>query len=60
MKDFPAISENALRVLRSRYLLRNRSGETVETPDGLFRRVVNDRAVSLPLLQGEACRVCVR
>ncbi|MDP4217919.1 MAG: adenosylcobalamin-dependent ribonucleoside-diphosphate reductase [Bacteroidota bacterium] len=34
-----SISENALKVLQARYLLRDRNGEVVETPDQLFRRV---------------------
>jgi ribonucleoside-diphosphate reductase alpha chain len=33
------LSENALKVLRARYLLRNERGEIVENPEGLFRRV---------------------
>jgi|SRR5579872_1136162 len=33
------LSENALRILRARYLLKDRNGTIVETPDQLFRRV---------------------
>jgi ribonucleoside-diphosphate reductase alpha chain len=35
------LTNNALRVLRSRYLLKNEEGTIVETPDELFRRVAN-------------------
>ncbi len=33
------LSENAIRVLESRYLLRNAEGEIIESPEDLFRRV---------------------
>ena len=33
------LSENALKVLEKRYLLKNENGEIVETPEGMFRRV---------------------
>ncbi|MCF8080551.1 MAG: adenosylcobalamin-dependent ribonucleoside-diphosphate reductase [Desulfobacterales bacterium] len=47
------LSENAIQVLDARYLRRNRSGELVETPEGLFSRVAS--AVSEPeLLYGSA------
>ncbi|MEW6053017.1 MAG: adenosylcobalamin-dependent ribonucleoside-diphosphate reductase [Nitrospirota bacterium] len=35
------LSENALRVLRARYLLRNEKGDIVETPEGMFMRVAS-------------------
>jgi len=35
------ISENALRVLRKRYLLKDKEGRVVETPQQLFRRVAH-------------------
>lgn len=35
----PALSDNALTVLRKRYLRKNAAGTVVETPDQLFRRV---------------------
>ncbi len=35
------LSENALKVLESRYLRKNLRGELVETPDELFMRVAN-------------------
>ncbi|MDI6851082.1 MAG: ribonucleotide reductase N-terminal alpha domain-containing protein [bacterium] len=34
-----SLSENALKVLQKRYLLKNENGEIVETPEGMFRRV---------------------
>jgi ribonucleoside-diphosphate reductase alpha chain len=34
-------SENALKVLESRYLRRNLKGELAESPDDLFMRVAN-------------------
>ena len=44
-----AISENALKVLRARYLRRDAGGHIIETPDQLFQRVA--RAVSEAELQ---------
>jgi len=38
------LTENALKVLEKRYLLKDRDGNPIETPDGLFRRVA--RAVA--------------
>ncbi|RME66193.1 MAG: adenosylcobalamin-dependent ribonucleoside-diphosphate reductase, partial [Nitrospirae bacterium] len=35
------LTENALRVLRARYLLKNEKGEPVETPEGMFLRVAS-------------------
>jgi len=35
------LSDNALTVLRSRYLLKNNKGEIIETPQQLFERVAN-------------------
>ncbi|HEC02407.1 MAG TPA: response regulator SirA, partial [Phycisphaerales bacterium] len=37
--DAPALSENALRVLESRYLVKSRQGRCIETPGQLFSRV---------------------
>ncbi len=42
----PAFSENALAILRERYLRRDDTGEIVETPDGMLERVA--RAVAAP------------
>ena len=33
------LSENALKVLSARYLLKDNSGKIIETPDQMFRRV---------------------
>jgi ribonucleotide reductase alpha subunit len=35
------LDENALLVLKKRYLIKNEEGEPVETPDGLFTRVAS-------------------
>jgi ribonucleoside-diphosphate reductase alpha chain len=35
------LTENALKVLRARYLLKNESGEVVESPSQMFRRVAH-------------------
>lgn len=35
------LGDAALRVLKARYLLRNKKGEVVETPEKMFRRVAN-------------------
>lgn len=39
MKKEIKLSENALKVLEKRYLMRNEKGEVVETPEKLFERV---------------------
>jgi len=39
LTDEPVFSENARKVLEARYLKKNESGECVETPRDLFRRV---------------------
>ncbi len=39
--DALSIRPNALRVLEARYLLKSPSGEAIETPDELFRRVAS-------------------
>ncbi|MSP78114.1 MAG: vitamin B12-dependent ribonucleotide reductase [Dehalococcoidia bacterium] len=36
-----AFTENALTVLKARYLLRNDKGEVIETPEGMLRRVAH-------------------
>lgn len=40
----PALCENALRVLRARYLKKDESGRVVETPEQLFTRVARTMA----------------
>ncbi|GMU20811.1 MAG: hypothetical protein AMXMBFR13_09070 [Phycisphaerae bacterium] len=40
----PALSENALRVLRARYLKKDESGRVTETPEELFSRVARTMA----------------
>ena len=35
----PALSKNSITVLEKRYLVRDRNGNIIETPEGLFRRV---------------------
>ncbi len=40
----PRLTPHALRVLRARYLLRDATGEVIEDPEGMFRRVA--RAVA--------------
>ncbi len=40
------LTETAMRVLRARYLLKDREGRTVETPEGLFRRVARTIALA--------------
>ena len=42
------LSDNARLVLAKRYLRKNEAGETIETPEGMFRRVA--RAISEPEL----------
>ncbi len=42
------LSENALKVLRARYLLKDASGNVIETPEGMFQRV------SMAIAQSEA------
>ncbi len=41
-----ALTPNAIRVLEKRYLRRNRRGEVIETPQGMFRRVANAVALA--------------
>lgn len=38
------LSENSLRILQQRYLLKNANGEVAETPEGLFKRVAKSVA----------------
>jgi ribonucleoside-diphosphate reductase alpha chain len=48
------LSENALKVLRARYLLRNERGEIIENPEGLFRRVASTVASAEQRYGGDA------
>ncbi|MBE7506972.1 MAG: vitamin B12-dependent ribonucleotide reductase [Planctomycetia bacterium] len=51
------LTENALRVLRARYLEKNESGECTEQPDDLFERVARVMAdVELTYGGNESCR----
>lgn len=47
------LSENALKVLKARYLLKDERGKTVETPDGLFHRVASTIASAERLYNGD-------
>jgi ribonucleoside-diphosphate reductase alpha chain len=38
------LTENALKILRARYLLKDELGNVVETPEGMFRRVAHTAA----------------
>lgn len=46
------LTENALTVLKTRYLLRNEQGELIETPEEMFRRVARSIASSEQLYGG--------
>jgi len=41
VKNEPALSENAVRVLERRYLKKDTKGRTIETPEQMFRRVAH-------------------
>jgi ribonucleoside-diphosphate reductase alpha chain len=43
-EEFPKISDNALKVLAKRYLLKGESGEVVETPEDMFQRIARNVA----------------
>lgn len=54
---FPALTENAQRVLRARYLEKDESGRCTETPDDLFDRVAQTMAdVEAKYGGNQACR----
>ena len=42
--EAPTLTENALVVLKKRYLKKNEYGEVAETPEEMFRRVANSVA----------------
>ncbi|HEX6791732.1 MAG TPA: ribonucleotide reductase N-terminal alpha domain-containing protein, partial [Candidatus Krumholzibacteria bacterium] len=46
LKDYPSLTENALRVLETRYLCKDDRGDVVESPDELFRRVAANIAAA--------------
>ena len=48
------LTENALKVLGARYLLKNEAGEVIETPEGMFRRVASSVASAEKLYGGDA------
>lgn len=52
-----SLSENALRVLQARYLLRDGDGKVVETPDQLFKRVAKAISQAEKAWGSEADRV---
>ena len=43
-EEAPQLSENAMTVLKKRYLQRNSEGELIETPEEMFRRVATNVA----------------
>ncbi|MBK8269808.1 MAG: hypothetical protein IPK83_16545 [Planctomycetes bacterium] len=56
-QDLPALTENALRVLRARYLEKNEAGQCTEVPDDLFDRVARVMAdVETKYGANQACR----
>lgn len=46
------LSENALKVIRARYLIKNENGDVIETPDDMFRRVARTIALVEDLYGG--------
>ncbi|MDA8433027.1 MAG: adenosylcobalamin-dependent ribonucleoside-diphosphate reductase [Nitrospiraceae bacterium] len=48
------MSENAVKVLKARYLLKNESGETIETPEQMFYRVAQHVAAAERNYGGDA------
>ncbi|MFN3479219.1 MAG: adenosylcobalamin-dependent ribonucleoside-diphosphate reductase [Thermodesulfovibrionales bacterium] len=50
------LTENALRVLRARYLLKDEHGRVIETPEEMFRRVAKTVASAERLYGGDPAR----
>jgi ribonucleoside-diphosphate reductase alpha chain len=48
------LSENALKVLRARYLLKDENGEIIESPREMFRRVSHAVAAAEKLYHNDA------
>jgi ribonucleoside-diphosphate reductase alpha chain len=48
------LTENALKILRARYLLKDEHGQVIETPEGMFRRVASTLASAEQLYDGDA------
>ena len=48
------LTENALKVLKARYLLKDERGKVIETPDGMFRRVARTIAAAETQYGGNA------
>ena len=48
------LTENALKVLKARYLLKDERGEVIETPEGMFRRVARTIAAAETQYGGNA------
>jgi ribonucleoside-diphosphate reductase alpha chain len=46
------LTDNALKILRARYLLKNEKGEIIETPEEMFRRVAKTVASAESLYNG--------
>jgi len=42
LNGYPTLSENAIRVLETRYLRKDAGGRIIETPDEMFRRVAHN------------------
>jgi ribonucleoside-diphosphate reductase alpha chain len=53
------LSENALKILRSRYLLKDEKARIIETPEGMFRRVAHGVADAERLYNDDADRKSV-
>ncbi len=48
------LSENALKVLRARYLLKDQAGNVSETPEEMFRRIARNIAAAENIYNGDA------